>query len=61
MQRKRGIFLAVLLMLSIGNFSRLSGTENIRPIEFLSIFTIGLFSGLLLFEIIARIKAKQKA
>lgn len=49
---------AVLLLISIGNYSRIEGTENIRNIEFLSIFTIGMLSGLLLREIAQLVKNK---
>ncbi len=47
MRRKR-IAIAVLLMLSIGNFARLKGNDNIRVIQFLSIFTIGVLTALLI-------------
>ena len=47
MEKKRIVIIAVLLMLSVLNYTRISGTENIRAIEFLSIFTIGALSGLL--------------
>ena len=40
-------------MLSIGNYFRIKGNENIRPIQFVSIFVIGLLAGLLIREIIA--------
>lgn len=58
-QNNRLIFIAVLLMLSIGNYFRISGSENIRAIQFLSIFVIGMLSGILLREIIARVKNKN--
>ncbi len=54
--RKKRILLAVLLMLSIGNFSRISGTETIRTVAFLSVFVIGALSALLLREVISMIK-----
>ena len=43
-------------MISIGNYFRIQGTENIRVIEFLSIFTIGFLSALLFREIKAMLK-----
>ena len=43
-------------MISIVNYSRIKGIEAIRPIEFLSIFTIGILSGLLIREIISKFK-----
>lgn len=45
--RKRRIVIAVMLMISIGNYARLID-NNIRPIQFLSIFVIGALSALLI-------------
>lgn len=45
--RKRRIVIAVMLMISIGNYARLIN-NNIRPIQFLSIFVIGALSALLI-------------
>ena len=56
MENRKRIIIAVLLMLSIGNFIRIQGTENIRVIEFLSIFTIGFLSALLFREIVMMLK-----
>ncbi len=60
MERRRKITIAVLLMLSIGNYTRLKGNENIRLIQFISIFTIGLLSGLLLNELITYFRNNRK-
>ncbi|WP_293890985.1 hypothetical protein [Flavobacterium sp.] len=57
---RRRIVLAVLLILSIGNFSRIHGNENIRTIQFLSIFVIGMLFGLLVKEIAEGIRNKEK-
>jgi hypothetical protein len=46
--KKRRILVVVLLMVALGNYSRIKGTENIRTVEFLSIFAIGAMSALLL-------------
>lgn len=46
--RKRRIVIAVMLMISIGNYARLVNNDNIRPIQFLSIFVIGALSALLI-------------
>lgn len=59
MEKKRRIIIAVLLLLSIANFTRLTGAENIRPIEFLSIFAIGALSSLLINELVTLFKAKR--
>lgn len=56
--KRRRIVIVILLVISIGNYSRIPGTENIRNIEFLSIFTIGILSGLLLREIAQMVKNK---
>jgi hypothetical protein len=60
MEKKRRIILAVLLLLSIGNYSRLLGNDTIRPIQFISIFVIGALSGLLLNEFVNLFKAKRQ-
>lgn len=59
MEKKRIAIIAVLLAVSIGNFARIKGTENIRAIEFLSIFTIGALAGVLLFGVISNIRNKK--
>ena len=60
MEKKRRIILAVLLMLSIGNFARLTGNDNIRTVQFISIFVIGALSGLLLNEFVTLFRAKRQ-
>lgn len=50
--------LSVLLLLSIGNYARLTGTDNIRNIEFLSIFAIGMISGLIIREVAVALRHK---
>jgi hypothetical protein len=59
MEKKRRVAIAVMLLLSIGNYGRLSGNENVRTIQFLSIFVIGVFSGLLIREIVTLFRAKK--
>jgi hypothetical protein len=56
--KRRRIAICILLIVSILNYSRIPGTENIRNIEFISIFSIGMLSGLLLREIAQIIKNK---
>jgi hypothetical protein len=58
--RKATIPIAILLMLSIGNYSRIIGNENIRTIQFLSIFAIGALSALLIRELITEFKNKKQ-
>ena len=59
MKNKRLVILAVLLMLSIGNFTRIVGNENIRTIQFLSIFVIGALTSLLIREVAEKIKSRK--
>lgn len=59
MEKKRLVIIAVLLMISVGNFARLTNNDNIRAIQFVSIFVIGALSALLLTEIIAIFKTKK--
>jgi hypothetical protein len=60
MEKKRKVILAVLLIIAIGNYSRLSGSENIRTIQFLSIFVMGALSALLINEFFVLFKAKRE-
>ena len=60
MKNRRLILIAVLFMLSGGNYSRIIGNENIRTIQFLSIFTIGALSALLIKEIALLLKSKKE-
>ena len=50
--------MAVLLMLAIGNYSRLKGNDNIRAIQFVSILVIGVLAGLLISELSQRLKQR---
>ena len=60
MEKKRRITIAILLLLSIGNYSTLTNNENIRPIQFISIFIIGALTALLVNEFITLFKAKRQ-
>ncbi len=53
---KRRILLAVLLMISIGNYFRIVGSENVRNVQFLSIFAIGAITALLIKELFGNLK-----
>ncbi len=60
MKSKRRLpFLAFLFILSTVNFNRIQGNENIRTIQFLSIFVMGMLAALLIRETITAIKNKQ--
>jgi TM2 domain-containing membrane protein YozV len=54
MQKNRKILLAVMLMLSIGTFTRITGNENIRAVQFLAIFAIGALTALLIKELVGQ-------
>jgi hypothetical protein len=57
---RRRIIFAVMFILSVGNFSRIQGNENIRTIQFISIFVMGMLFGLLLREIFVAIRNKKQ-
>lgn len=55
--RKRKFVLPALgLILTIGGFSRLVGNENIRAIQMIYLIMIGVFLGILLQSVIARLR-----
>jgi len=56
--KRRRLAIILLLIISIINYTRIPGIESIRNIQFISIFTIGALSGLLLREIAQLIKNK---
>ncbi|MEO6135796.1 MAG: hypothetical protein ABIP35_11630 [Ginsengibacter sp.] len=60
MEKKRRVIIAVLLMLTIINFTRLTGNENIRAVQFVLIFIIGALSALLINEFVTLFKAKRQ-
>jgi len=51
--------LAVLLMVSIGNFSRNLSQVNIRAVDFLNIWAIGAISGILIYKVIEIFKRNK--
>lgn len=53
---KRVIVFALLLIVSVTNYFRISSNSLIRPVDFLTIFAVGAIAGLLLQEIIVKIK-----
>lgn len=59
MEKKRRILLAFLLFISVGNYFRIVGNENVRTIQFLSIFAIGALSALLIIEMATLFKNKN--
>jgi hypothetical protein len=60
MENRRRILIAVLLLISIVNYSKITGNENIKTIQFISIFVIGALSALLLNEFVRLFKARRE-
>ena len=58
-QNKPLALIAVLLVISIANYSLLSANENIRTVQFLSILAIGMLAGILLRGIIGKFKGRD--
>lgn len=52
--KKRKIILTVLLLLSLSNFWRLDGTDDIRTVDFISIFAFGALAALLVREVFSK-------
>ena len=59
-KRKRQILLAVLLLLSVVNYSRISSNSTIRTVEFISVLAIGILTGLLLRELFESVAKKKE-
>ncbi len=60
MKKRRPLFIAsILLILAIGNYSRISGNENIRTVQFLSIFVIGMLSGVIIRDVIVLVRSDK--
>lgn len=55
---KRGLIAAVLLILAIGNYTRLHGDEPVRAVVFLQIFAMGALSAIVVRELLSRFKNK---
>jgi hypothetical protein len=56
--KKRTAVIAIMLILAIGNYSRIIDQGTIRTVEFLSIFVIGALTSLLIREVATIIKEK---
>jgi hypothetical protein len=51
MKDRKIVIVAILLVISIGTYSRIISDGSIRIVEFLSIFSIGVLAGVLLTQI----------
>jgi len=60
MKNKAIVLTAVLLIISLGNYFRIISDGSIRTVEFLSIFAIGVLSGVLLTQVIIAFKVRKK-
>ena len=56
--KKRTAVIAIMLIIAIGNYSRIIDHGTIRTVEFLSIFIIGALTSLLIREVATIIKGK---
>lgn len=60
MRKPRLIVIAVILLITVVNYSRITGIENIRTIQFLYIFVMGALSSLLISEFVVLFKSRRK-
>ena len=58
--KKRRIAIVIMLILSIGNYTRLVENDNIRTVQFLSIFAIGALIALLIRSIAESFRSKNE-
>jgi hypothetical protein len=58
-RKRRRIVLVVLLIISAGNYTRLFDNEEIRTVQFLSVFAIGAIASLLIRELVVAIRNKN--
>jgi uncharacterized membrane protein len=53
------VVVAIMLLLLIGKYTSLAGNENIRLIQFLNIFAIGMLSGILIRELVTKFRQNK--
>jgi hypothetical protein len=58
MKNKSTIIIVIMLIIAIGNYTRIINHGCIRAVEFISIFAIGALSSLLIREVVMKIKDK---
>jgi len=51
---------AMILIISIGNYYRITSDGSVRAVEFVSIWAIGALSGVLILQIAMAIKLRRK-
>jgi hypothetical protein len=60
MDKRRLTIVGVMLMLSAVSYSRIKGSDEVRPVLFLSIFAMGILFGVLLIGIINKFRNKNE-
>lgn len=58
-RKPRRVVLAVLLMISIVNYTRIVKDKSVRTVEVLSVFVIGMLSSLLITELLKGVTKKE--
>ena len=59
-KKSRRVMLAVLLLITIGNYARIIGDKDVRAVEILSIFVMGALSAILFGDILRNRRSKEK-
>lgn len=59
-KKKRTAVISIMLVIAIGNFTRLAANSNMRAVEFVSVWTIGVLSGLLIRNLLEPIFNKKE-
>ena len=59
MKNRIVIVTLVLLVISIGNYTRIISDGGVRPVEFLSILAIGILTGVLLTQVLSKFFNKE--
>lgn len=59
-KKKRMAIISIMLVISIGTFTRLAANGNVRTVEFVSIWTIGVLSGLLIRNLLEPVFRKEE-
>jgi hypothetical protein len=58
MKNKSLLITSLLLIVSIGNYFRIIEDGTVRTVEFLSIFAVGVLSGMLILQVVQLLKSK---
>jgi len=60
MRKRAIIFTAILFVISLGNYFRITLNAQVRSVDFISIFAIGVLAGVLLTQIVVMLRNKNK-